>query len=64
MNSVTERDGDQEKEWAKKYGDVYKKGITSIYWNEILEIIKYLERKEEYEKCQDLWNYYSEMTGK
>jgi hypothetical protein len=53
-----------EREWVKKYKDVDKKGVTSVYWKEILEIIKYLERKEEYEKCQDLWDYYKSMSGK
>jgi hypothetical protein len=53
-----------EREWVKKYKDVDKKGVISVYWKEILEIIKYLERKEEYEKCQDLWDYYKSMSGK
>ena len=53
----------QEEEWMKKYRDVDIKGITSIYWPEILKIIKFLEGKEEYEKCQELWEYYKEMTG-
>jgi hypothetical protein len=53
-----------EREWVKKYKDVDKKGVTSVYWKEILEIIKYLERTEEYEKCQDLWDYYKSMSGK
>lgn len=52
----------QEKEWQKKYKDVEKRGIASVYWKEILQIIKYLEHKEEYEKCQDLWDYYKQMT--
>jgi hypothetical protein len=62
-NSLLERENGQEREWIKKYNDVNKKGITSVYWNEILDIIKYLERKEEYEKCQDLWDYYQSITG-
>jgi hypothetical protein len=53
-----------EREWVKKYKDVDKKGVTSVYWKEILEIIKYLEKKEEYEKCQDLWDYYQSISGK
>ena len=53
----------KEREWTRKYKDVDKKGITSTYWNEVLDIIKYLESKEEYEKCQDLWDYYQEITG-
>lgn len=52
----------REKEWIKKYKDVDKRGIASVYWNEVLEIIKYLEYKEEYERCQDLWDYYKTMT--
>lgn len=47
----------------KKYRDVYKKGITSVYWSEILDIIKFLEQKEEYEKCQELWECYTDLTG-
>lgn len=62
-NSLLERENGQEREWIKKYNDVNKKGITSVYWSEILGIIKYLERKEEYEKCQDLWDYYQSITG-
>ena len=53
----------KERAWTRKYKDVDKKGITSAYWNEVLDIIKYLESKEEYEKCQDLWSYYQEITG-
>jgi hypothetical protein len=53
-----------DQEWNKKYKDVYRKGITSIYWGQILDIIKFLEDQEEYEKCQDLWDYYLEITGK
>jgi hypothetical protein len=52
-----------EKEWMKKYRDVDKKGITSIYWPEVLQIIKFLEKREDYEKCQELWDYYVEVTG-
>jgi hypothetical protein len=62
-NSLLERENAHEREWIKKYNDVNKKGITSVYWNEILDIIKYLESKEEYEKCQDLWEYYQSITG-
>jgi hypothetical protein len=47
----------------KKYRDVDKKGITSIYWPEVLQIIKFLEKREDYEKCQELWDYYVEVTG-
>lgn len=53
----------QEKEWQKKAKDVEKRGIASIYWKEILAIIKYLEYKEEYERCQDLWDYYKQMAN-
>lgn len=52
-----------EKEWQKKAKDVEKRGIASTYWKEVLDIIKYLESKEEYERCQDLWDYYKQMTG-
>ena len=52
----------KEKEWIKKYNDVDKRGIASVYWKEVLDILKYLEYKEEYEKCQDLWDYYKHMT--
>ena len=62
-NSLPEKEAGQEREWIKKYNDVYKKGIASVYWNEILIIIKYLESKEEYEKCQDLWEYYQSITS-
>jgi len=53
----------QEREWMKKYKDVDKKGITSTYWPEVLEIIKFLEKREAYELCQELWEYYKEVTG-
>jgi len=52
--------GKAEREWQTKYKDVYKKGINSKYWPEILTIIKWLESREEYEKCDDLWKYYQE----
>lgn len=52
----------REKEWIKKVKDVEKRGIASVYWDQILDIIKYLEYKEDYEKCQDLWDYYKVMT--
>jgi hypothetical protein len=48
----------------KKCNDLEKRGIASPYWSEILEIIKWLETIEEYETCQDLWEYYENMTGK
>lgn len=61
MNSMPE--SDQEKEWNEKYQDVKEMGITSVHWAQILQIIKYLEGKEEYEKCQVLWTYYLKVTG-
>lgn len=51
-------------ELLKKYADLNKKGITSAYWAEILEVIKDLEKFEEYEKCNELWTYYIKTTGK
>jgi hypothetical protein len=56
MNTV----GKTENGWLKKYRDVYTKGVTSRFWPEILDIIKWLESKEEYEKCDELWKYYQE----
>ena len=53
----------KEEEWIKKYKDIDTRGITSIYWPEILDVIKFLEKREEYEKCQDLWQYYLDVTG-
>jgi len=50
-------------EMRKKCKDLEKRGIASPYWSEILEIIKWLEGLEEYETCQDLWEYYENMTG-
>ena len=47
-----------EKDWIQKYNDVDRRGIASVYWKEVLDIIKYLEYREEYEKCQVLWDYY------
>lgn len=52
--------GKDENEMTKKYLDVYKKGIVSRHWKETLTIIKWLESREEYEKCDDLWKYYLE----
>ena len=52
-----------EEEGIKKYKDIDTRGITSIYWPEILDVIKFLEKREEYEKCQDLWQYYLDVTG-
>jgi len=52
--------GKTESEWRKKHRDVYKKGVNSRFWPEILDIIKWLEKQEEYEKCEDLWQYYQE----
>lgn len=51
-------------ELLRKYNSLSKKGITSVYWGEILDIISELEQLEEYEKCNDLWTYYIKMTGK
>ena len=56
MNTV----GKTENDWQKKHKDVYKKGINSRFWPEVLSIIKWLESKEEYEKCDELWKYYQE----
>lgn len=64
MSSLLEMDGDQEKDWKRKYEDVNHNGVASIYWPEVLNILKYLETKEEYEKCQFLWTYYRETIGK
>jgi hypothetical protein len=52
--------GKIENEWQKKHKDVYKKGINSRFWPEILDIIKWLEGKEAYEQCDELWKYYQE----
>lgn len=52
----------EEKEMEKKCRDIEKKGIASVHWSEILEIIKWLETKEYYERCQELWEYYKEIT--
>ena len=30
---------------------------------EVLDIIKYLEYREEYEKCQVLWDYYQSIMS-
>ena len=57
---------DQDREYEetrKKCRDLEKRGIASPYWPEILNIIKWLEDLEEYETCQDLWEYYKTMTG-
>lgn len=51
-------------EMRKKCRDLEKRGISSPYWSEILDVIKWLEDLEEYETCQDLWDYYEMMTGK
>jgi hypothetical protein len=56
--------GNYDAEMRKKCNDLEKRGIASPYWSEILEIIKWLETIEEYETCQDLWEYYENMTGK
>lgn len=50
-------------EMRKKCRDLEKRGIASPYWSEILDVIKWLEDLEEYETCQDLWDYYVMMTG-
>jgi hypothetical protein len=34
----------------KKCSDLQKRGIASPYWSEILDVIKWLEDLEEYEK--------------
>jgi hypothetical protein len=51
-----------EKDLEKKCRDIEKKGIDSAHWPEILEIIKWLETKEYYERCQELWEYYKKIT--
>jgi hypothetical protein len=56
--------GKIENGWLKKYRDVYLKGRNSRFWPEILQIIGWLESKEEYEKCDDLWKYYLDQTEK
>ena len=50
-------------EMRKKCKDLEKRGIASPYWSEILIVIKWLEDLEEYETCQELWEYYETMTG-
>ena len=60
-------DGDllnNEKDLLKKYKDIDKKGIQSAYWEDVLDVIKWLEKNEEYEKCQDLWDYYQSQQKK
>ena len=52
-----------EKDWIQKYNDVDRRGIASVYWKEVLDIIKYLEYREEYEKCQVLWDYYQSIMS-
>jgi hypothetical protein len=52
---------DQEKDFYKKYKDIDKLGVNSKHWTEVLEVIKFLETKEEYEKCQELWEYYNSV---
>jgi hypothetical protein len=52
-----------EKNWIQKYNDVDRRGIASVYWKEVLDIIKYLEYREEYEKCQVLWDYYQSIMS-
>lgn len=52
-----------EKGWIQKYNDVDRRGIASVYWKEVLDIIKYLEYREEYEKCQVLWDYYQSIMS-
>ena len=52
-----------DKELLKKYNDLDKKGIASAYWKEVREVIKQLEIREEYEKCQELWEYLQMIGG-
>jgi hypothetical protein len=54
---------EKEEAWIKKYKDIDRKGVTSTYWKEVLEVIGYLEYKENYEGCQELWDYYKEITN-
>ena len=52
-----------DKELLKKYKDLEKRGISSVYWREVRDVIKDLEIREEYEKCQELWEYLQMMGG-
>lgn len=52
-------------ELEKIYQDIDKYGYNSKYWSRIDEVIHWLESKEEYEKCADLYDYkkfYSDST--
>jgi hypothetical protein len=54
---------ENEELWIKKAKDLDSKGITSTYWPEVLSVIGYLEYKENYESCQQLWQYYTDISG-
>ncbi|CAB4219131.1 hypothetical protein UFOVP1604_214 [uncultured Caudovirales phage] len=54
---------ENEELWIKKYKDIDRKGVTSTHWKEVLDVIGYLEYKENYEGCQELWDYYKEITN-
>jgi len=45
-------------DWDKKYEDLVDRGIASTYWKEILDVIKYFSSKDDFEKCQVLYDYY------
>lgn len=44
-------------EMEKIYRDLDKYGYNSKHWSKIDEVIRWLESKEEYEKCADLYDY-------
>jgi acyl-ACP thioesterase len=44
-------------EMEKIYQDLDKYGYNSKYWSKIDEVISWLESREEYEKCADLYDY-------
>lgn len=44
-------------EFEKIYLDIDKYGYNSKYWSRIDEVIQWLESREEYEKCADLYDY-------
>jgi hypothetical protein len=44
-------------EMEKIYRDLNKYGYNSKYWSKIDDVIRWLESREEYEKCADLYDY-------
>jgi hypothetical protein len=46
-----------DEEMEKIYKDLDKYGYNSKYWSKIDEVILWLESREEYEKCADLYDY-------